>query len=104
MCEEDSLLSERKKKSTYAWGLGQVINNKTEAYALLHGILLAKEAKIKALKIIKDSMAVIKSMLVKITTMDNKLEITIAQIKKELRSFFETSFFHLKRELNHVVD
>jgi len=46
----------------------------------------------------------IESILGKITPMDKKLEITIAQIKKELRSFFETSFFHLKRELNHVVD
>jgi hypothetical protein len=57
-----------------------------------------------SLKIIGDSMVVIESMLGKITPMDNKLEITIAQIKKELSSFFETSFFHLKRELNHVVD
>jgi hypothetical protein len=32
-----------KKVATYAWGLGHASNNQTEAYALLHGLLLAKE-------------------------------------------------------------
>jgi hypothetical protein len=73
-------------------------------YALLCGILLAKEANMKTLKIIRDSMVVIKSMLQKITPMDRKLVSLLLELKKEVSSLIETSFFHLERDLNLVVD
>jgi ribonuclease HI len=59
---EGEILYYRREKIiiSYAWGLRQVSNNQGEAYTLLCGILLAKEANIKALSIIGDSMVVIK--------------------------------------------
>jgi hypothetical protein len=43
-------------------------------------------------------------MLGKITLMENKLAIVIAQIKREVRSLSETTFSHVKRYLNPIVD
>jgi ribonuclease HI len=68
--------------ATYAWGLGKASNNQVDTYALLCGILLAKEAKVKALIVIGDSMVVIKSMLGKTSSLDSKLAVTISQIKR----------------------
>ena len=45
----------------YVWGLGQATNDQVEDYALLWGILIASEKKIVSLKVIGDSMVIIKS-------------------------------------------
>lgn len=70
----------------------------------MHGILLAKKAKVNALTVIGDSMVVIKSMLGKFTPLNSKLAVTIAQIKKEASSFIKSSYYHVKRDLNPMAE
>jgi hypothetical protein len=89
---------------TYAWGLGQVTNNQVETYALLRGILITKEEWIITLKIIGGLMVFIKCMLGKSIPMDFKLASIISREKKEASYFEEINFFHIKRDLNIIVD
>jgi len=88
--------SRGKTVATYTWGLGQASNNQAKSYALLHGLLLAKEAKVRALIVIRDSSVVIKAVLGKISPLDSKLAAIIAQAKKEASIFRKTSHYHVE--------
>jgi hypothetical protein len=76
---------------TYTWGLGEASNNQAKEYALLYGILLVKEAKVKAFIVIEDFMVFIKLMIGKTSSLDNEPAIIIAQIKKEAISFSKST-------------
>jgi ribonuclease HI len=80
--------------------LGISTNNQAEAYALLQGLLLAKESSIKSLIIIGDSSIIIKSMVMKSIPSDNKLALIIARINKEVNSLHKVSYFQVLREFN----
>jgi ribonuclease HI len=49
--------------ATHAWGLITTSNNLAVAYALLKGIQLTKELRIKPFTVLGDSMVIIKAML-----------------------------------------
>jgi len=61
----------------YAWDLGQDTKNQVKAYTLLWGIHITIKEKNKILKLIGDSMVVIKYMIGKVTLMDNKITTTM---------------------------
>jgi len=80
---------------TYALGLGQATNNQGKAYALLHGLILVKEANIRTLIVFGDSMMVVKAMLDKSFTLGNKLVHIVARLQKEVKSS-KIPFYHIK--------
>jgi hypothetical protein len=75
-----------------------------DVYALLHGILIAKEANIKQLKVIEDSMVVIKLMLFIISPSDRNILVLIARVNKDISFFFDISLFHVITNLNMITD
>jgi len=88
----------------YAWGLGTMTNNKSEALALWQGLRQAQERKIESLVVIGDSRLVIQAMKTK------KLPTTLHMIpifKKiflSISKFKEISFYHVLRGLNAQAD
>jgi hypothetical protein len=75
-----------------------------EAYALLCGLSIAKEANIGALSIFGDPMIIIKEMIHKSTPKRGKLKTIISIIKQELSSFVKVSIFLIKKDLNTKED
>jgi ribonuclease HI len=75
-----------------------------EAYALMFGLHLAKEANNNSLSIFGDSMVIIKKMNGKSTLGNYELKIIISIIKQEDQSFDNVSFDHIKREINEEAD
>jgi ribonuclease HI len=73
-----------KHESSFAWGLGESMNNQDEAYALLQGLHLAIELGVKNLIVIGDSSVIIKLMLSQSPSSDNKIVSIIARSQKEV--------------------
>jgi ribonuclease HI len=88
----------------YAWGFVNVFNNMVEAYSLWKGLDIKKEEGLKTLIILGDSMLVMRAMVGNSEPGRNALTILILRIHKILESFDEVTLFHIKRELNGIVD
>jgi hypothetical protein len=80
----------------YAWGMGHISNNLGNTYSLWMGFCIEKEARIKYLIFLGDSMLVIKSMNAHATPEGNSLSSPILGITQFLSRFDHISFFHIK--------
>jgi ribonuclease HI len=91
------------QESSYAWSLGQAINNQEEEYALLKGIHLAKSLQLQSLNIVGDYENTRRS-LVKGKPQNYSQSNIIKKIHFEISSIHKVSFFHVKRENNSMFD
>jgi len=120
---EDRFRSKGKLESIFAWGLRESTNNQMEAYACLHDLFLAIELRIKNFivkcnsstiiklvllkslssnnKIISNSSTIIKLVLLKFPSSDNNIISIINQYQKEVNNFQKILFYEALQEHNH---
>jgi ribonuclease HI len=79
-------------------------NNIAEAYALYVGIRIVKEHNISHISIFGDSMLIVKAILKKQTVEKNLLNGILQRIRTIAESFGEINLFHIKRDLNPLID
>lgn len=97
----DMSYNEIKKFQEY---IGKATNNQAEYKALLRGLEMAKEMKVKKIKINMDSELVVKQILGEYKVKNEVLAEIFKQVKKLLESFATWQIRHIKREYNKEAD
>ena len=86
-----------KENVTYEWGLGQISNNKAEAYNLLMGTRIIKEREIQNLIIIGDSAIIIEAIARNKNPSNEFMNKILKRIRKNLEGFGNVIFRHVLR-------
>lgn len=79
------------------WGLGKEINNMSEMYNLLLGLILAKDHEISKIAIVGYSLITIHFLQKGVSSKESKLNILLQRLMSTLEFFQHKSFFHVIR-------
>lgn len=93
-----------KKIVTYEWGLGQISNNKVEAYNLLMGTRMIKKRGIQNPIILGDSTIIIEAMVRNKNPSNEFMSRIIERIRRNLEGSGNVTFKHVLRIHNHQAD
>jgi ribonuclease HI len=85
---------------TFSWSLVTITNNQVEAYALLQGLLLARQQGLECISILGDLKVVINHVKKKTMPLDTKLRTIFTRIHKEMEAFNTLVPFHVLRHNN----
>jgi hypothetical protein len=80
----------------YAWGLGMVLNNIVEAYALYEGVCIENERKILRIMVFRDSIMVVRAIHKRIQRYNNIFNGVISFILYLIDGFHDFIIFHIK--------
>jgi ribonuclease HI len=88
----------------YAWELGTMKNNITEAYDLYAGLKLTRERNTPQLSVFGDSMLIVWAFIKKNYMENNQVSGILQRITTLIWEFEEINLFHIKRGLNPHSD
>ena len=89
---------------TCEWGLGELSNNRAEAYNLLLGTKILRQRGMKNLVIMGHSIIIIQSMVERSRFKNQTLNQIIKRVEKNLQYLGDVTFNHILRENNGTVD
>jgi hypothetical protein len=89
---------------SFSWSLGHATNNQAEAYALLQGLLLARQQGLDSIIILGDLKVVINHVRMKTLSTYMKLRAIFLRIQYELEAFHSLAPFHILHHNNVIVD
>ena len=93
-----------KENFTYEWGLGQISNNKVEAYNLLMGTRIIKKREIQNPIIIGDLAIIIEAMARNKKPSNEFMNIIFRRIRKNLEGSGDVIYRHVLRTHNQQAN